>query len=218
MSEYVAPELDLEAFNCPYCGAYAHMHWYDVDAISNYRPILNFKLRSARCAHCQSFAIWTKTEMIIPSHSTAPMPNKDMPESVKNDYLEARDILNKSPRGACALLRLALDKLCDELSDECKGKDLNIKIKTLVTKGLKTDLQRMFDFVRLTGNDAVHELGKINAKDNPQIATALFGLINMIIDEMITKPQKFNELFNLVPKDKVDAIEKRDAKALGKTN
>ena len=51
--------------------------------------------------------------MLIPANSTAPMPNVDMPKCVKELYEEARGIVNKSPRGAAALLRLALDKLCD---------------------------------------------------------------------------------------------------------
>ncbi|MEH7299370.1 hypothetical protein [Neobacillus drentensis] len=28
--KYVVPELGLEAFNCPFCGAYSHQEWYEV--------------------------------------------------------------------------------------------------------------------------------------------------------------------------------------------
>jgi hypothetical protein len=52
--------------------------------------------------------------MIEPNIGGVPFPNNDLPEDIKNDYIEARDILNKSPRGSSALLRLAIQKLCKE--------------------------------------------------------------------------------------------------------
>lgn len=215
LQEYVAPELDKDGFTCPHCGFNSSQHWeclyiYNPDDFnrSNYDST---NIAYATYHVCENDSIWYNAEMIYPNIVNAPMPHKDMPDGVKTDYLEAREILNKSPRGACALLRLALDKLCDKLSDECKGENLNKKIGILVKNGLESNLQKMFDFVRLTGNDAVHELGEINAKDNPEIATALFALINTIIDEMITKPKKFGNLFDLIPKGKVEAIEKRDS-------
>lgn len=53
--------------------------------------------------------------MIFPSGSNIPMPHTDMPESVKEIYNEAREIASNSPRAAAALLRLALEKLTEEL-------------------------------------------------------------------------------------------------------
>ena len=49
--------------------------------------------------------------MIEPATSNVVPPSIDMPIKVKELYNEARDIVNKSPRGAAALLRLALDIL-----------------------------------------------------------------------------------------------------------
>lgn len=43
--------------------------------------------------------------------------NADMPEAVKALYNEAAIIYNKSPRAACALLRLAVERLCNELGE-----------------------------------------------------------------------------------------------------
>ncbi len=65
----------------------------------------------SRCAHCQKDSFWLKTAegqgddsgqgvMIIPAGSIAPMPHPEIPERVKADYLEARSIVNNSPRGA----------------------------------------------------------------------------------------------------------------------
>ena len=212
--KYVAPKLDLEAFNCPYCGAYSNMKWYEVDTTASYAPSTHLNLKVARCAFCNQFTLWSYQEMLLPANTTAPMPNEDMPESVKELYEEARGIVNKSPRGAVALLRLALDKLCDEIDVECKQPKYNGKISDkigiLVKKGLSEQLQQAFDFVRVTGNDAVHELGLIDVQDNPEIATTLFGLLNFIVEKMITEKKKIASLYNLIPESRRDKIKERN--------
>lgn len=214
MQEYVAPELDKDAFNCPHCNAYANMYWYTIDAmgVSN-RPFICIPLKAAKCVRCYEFSLWIGEDMIIPSHSTAPMPHNDMPELVKKDYLEAREILNKSPRGACALLRLALQKLCNEF---VKGKkDINEQIAELVKQGLPSQLQKAFDIVRIVGNNSVHP-GEINVDDNPEIALMLFKLINMIIEKMITEPNELKEFYeDTIPEKTQKAIKERNERVMG---
>lgn len=217
-NNYVSPEKDLNAFNCPHCGAYSNMMWYNLVFCQEGCYYGDFKqnLTGARCARCNRFSIWHGDEMIIPSNSTAPMPNEDMPECIKELYEEARSIVNKSPRGAAALLRLALDKLCDEIEEECKTKNkIDEKIIILVKKGLSEQLQQAFDFVRVTGNDAVHELGLIDVQDNPEIATTLFGLLNFIVEKMITDKKKIEGLYNLIPESRREKIKERNENAIG---
>ena len=115
MNNYVAPKFNLEAFNCPFCNAYAHMAWmsYSGGAFSDYSE--------ARCYKCQKKSLWRKEMyvdplvgvknggfMIYPDTGNAPFPVEDMPEDVKVDYMEAASIFSKSHRGGAALLRLAL--------------------------------------------------------------------------------------------------------------
>lgn len=222
MDKYVAPQMDLNAFNCPYCNAFAKMYWYRLENINGvfYNTELahfnSLYLKSVKCTCCNKFSIWNDTEMLIPSHSTAPMPHKDMPDLIKNDYIEAREILNKSPRGACALLRLTIQKLCDEF---VKGnKNLNDKISELVKNGLPQQLQQAFDLVRVVGNNAVHP-GELNIDDNPEIALKLFKLINLIIEKMITEPAEINDFYeNTIPQDIQKSISDRDFKNKGQIN
>jgi hypothetical protein len=51
----------------------------------------------------------------------------------------------------------------------------------------------------------------MNIEDNPEVAENLFRLVNMIVDEMITKPREIDELYGSLPEGAVIAIEKRDS-------
>jgi len=62
-------------------------------------------LRIGTCDHCGNSTVWVVDTMVYPDLSLAPSPNEDMPENVKNLYLEASSISSKSPRGSAALLR-----------------------------------------------------------------------------------------------------------------
>jgi len=132
-----------------------------------------------------------------------------MPQNVNEDYEEARSIFNQSPRGAAALLRLAIQKLVKELGES--GKDLNTDIGNLVKKGLSERIQQALDVVRVVGNNAVHP-GLINVDDNPDIALNLFKLVNLIVEHMITQPKEVGELFESLPDGAKGQIAERDKK------
>jgi hypothetical protein len=147
--------------------------------------------------------------MIYPIVGTAPIPNPDLPEDVKRDYEEARSIASLSPRGAAALLRLAIQKLCRALGE--KGEDLNDDIASLVEKGLLGKVQKALDSVRVIGNEAVHP-GQMDLRDDAETAGKLFGLLNVVADAMISQPKHVDEIYKVLPESKRKAIESRDAK------
>ena len=131
-----------------------------------------------------------------------------MPVDISDDYNEARDVLPLSPRGACALLRLCIQKLCKELGED--GKNINGDIKSLVGKGLPAQIQQSLDIVRVVGNNAVHP-GQLDLKDDVDTARKLFGLVNLIVEVMITQPKHVQQMYNsLVPQSQRDAIANRD--------
>jgi hypothetical protein len=144
--------------------------------------------------------------MLYPDNGGAPSPNSDLPETVKGIYLEAASISEKSPRGAAALLRLALQELCKDLGE--KGKNINTDIASLVKKGLPGRVQQALDIVRVTGNNAVHP-GQIDL-DGPEAVSHLFSLINVIAEYMITMPNKIGTIYNGLPEDALEQIGKRD--------
>ena len=137
------------------------------------------------------------------------MPNVDIPPDIKKDYEEARRIINRSPRGAAALLRLCIQKLCAHLGES--GNNINDDISALVKKGLNPRIQKSLDIVRVIGNEAVHP-GTIDLRDNPEIAVHLCKLINVIAEAMITQPKEIDTLYETLPPDKRAQIDRRDGK------
>ncbi len=207
---HMEPEHQLDAFNCPHCNAYSHMQWFvPTDRTLRSVPQGGMKnTRVAKCTKCLKFSHWVDDEMVYPvCDILVDDPNKDLSEVIKNDYIEAANILEKSPRGSAALLRLAIQKLCDELVPD--KVDLNEKIGLLVTDGLNKKIQQALDVVRVIGNNAVHP-GQIDLNDKPEVARQLFVLVNMIAQQMITEPADVDEMFDSLPDNAKDGVQKRD--------
>ena len=207
---FTPPIFKKDTFNCPFCNAFSYQEWGGPQRVAgdrNYGADVNFCI--CRCSHCEQFSIWISDKMVYPNIKTAPLPNSDLPEDIKADYEEARNIANDSPCGAAALLRLAIQKLCKHLGE--KGKNINEDIAELVKKGLPVKIQQALDVVRVVGNNAVHP-GQIDLNDNPQGVNSLFGLINVITEVMITQPKHITQLYNnVIPSSQQDAIKKRDS-------
>ncbi|HKQ46808.1 MAG TPA: DUF4145 domain-containing protein [Phycisphaerae bacterium] len=211
--EYVLPELKLEAFNCANCHVYCRQRWYFLRAgerSDGFGEQFNDKrFMVSNCEHCQYPTIWLGEKMIYPVHSGAEPPNPDLPRDIVEDYEEARSIVGYSPRGAAALLRLAIQKMCRHLGQE--GKNINDDVKALVAAGLPTKVQQALDTVRVIGNEAVHP-GTIDLRDDRATANMLFRLVNFIANKMISEPKEIDNIYVSLPKDKLEAIAKRDAK------
>lgn len=220
--QYVPPDVALAAFTCPHCGVYAQQNDDMSIALQKLfmeegrrrgttdkrkiKDTLSTDLVVKRCHSCGENTMWYRTIRIYPNRGNAPQPNPDMPDSAKTDYEEAASISDISPRAAAALLRLAIQKLCIDLGG--KGKNLNDDIGELVKNGLPVTVQQALDTVRVIGNNAVHP-AEINA-DDAETVTALFGLLNLIVEYMITNPKKIEELYGKLPEGTREAVAKRD--------
>ncbi|MCK4504672.1 MAG: DUF4145 domain-containing protein [Candidatus Aegiribacteria sp.] len=208
--EFTAPQFKADMFNCPFCRELSNHEWIlplSAGKKTNLGQSDDFALTI--CEKCAGQSIWLLKKMVFPTCGGTPYPSSDLPEDVAHDFSEARNISTLSPRGAAALLRLALQKLCMHLGE--RGQNINDDIANLVKKGLPVRIQQALDIVRVVGNESVHP-GVIDRSDDQDTVMKLFDLINIVADVMITQPNQIEQLYTeIVPESKRRAIEERDS-------
>jgi hypothetical protein len=156
---------------------------------------------AAWCQACNRPSIWLGDEMVYPRSATAPLPAADMPDDVKADYMEARAVFQQSARAAGGLLRIAFEKLFPHLGVN-KGTP-NEAIGELIKKGLVLGTQQQaMDAMRVLSNQSAHH-GFVKLEDQPATVSFLFGLLNYIVEQMITKPKHIESLYSTLPPDKL---------------
>ncbi len=217
--KYYPPKHAKGQFHCPHCGVYAKQFWAHIEAkniwgnifkgvhVSDFQENLDRKWTISKCEHCGEKMIWLDGEIVYPKKIIVDLPNDDLSEDIKKDYLEAANIFNNSPRSSAALLRLALQRLCKQLGE--KGDNINEDIKNLVKKGLNPNIQKSLDILRITGNNAVHP-GEINVEEKPELVLKLFELINFIAEKMITEPKEVGAFYEELPDSAKEQIKERD--------
>jgi hypothetical protein len=208
--EYKPPQYQAKAFHCALCGVYATHDWNQLRYGQMYLGPW-----TEQCGNCGERTFWVRLRdnsggmrMADPVVGGGPKPHVDMPADVRRDYEEARGIVMQSPRGAGALLRLAAQKLVNELVSG--SSDLNAKTAALVADGLTDVVAKALDVLRVVGNNAVHP-GEMVLDDDPETVSALFELVNVVIEDRIARPARVSDLFGKLPAGARAAIEKRDA-------
>lgn len=214
-NKHIEPQISESSFVCPHCGAMSLMHFKCI-SYSDIKIIrfdekkdnnANSFVHIATCHNCRKHIVWVDNIYAYPE-IIAEEANPDMPEEVMKLYNEASLIYNKSPRAACALLRLAIDRLCNELGET--DRDINKNIGELVKKGLSTSVQQALDVVRVVGNKAVHPGQIAFDVDDIETAKMLMKLLNIIVARMISEPKEIANLYNKLPESVKDSIAKRD--------
>jgi hypothetical protein len=207
------------AFTCPFpdCGVLAQHHWGVVSQLA-WHPSSNSTssrsyggatLVTSICEACLKEVLFLNGQMIWPMETDAPPPATDLPNALTADFEEARAIYRASPRGAAALLRLLIQKLCLELGSS--EKDINKAIGGFVKDGrISPVIQKALDAVRVVGNESVHP-GTMDLKDDTETVNSLFGIINFIVEKMITEPKEIDAIYSALPAGKLAGIAKRDA-------
>jgi hypothetical protein len=167
-------------------------------------------LQLTKCFHCKKACVWVHDRVVFPSFTDGPEPNPDLPDDIVRDFTEARAIADLSPRGASALLRLCIQKLCKHLG--LPGNRIDDDIAALVQKGLNPIIQQSLDIVRVIGNESVHP-GEMDLRDDRDTALRLFDLVNAIAEQMISHPKAVKAMYEKLPESKRKAIEKRDKRS-----
>lgn len=188
-------------YRCPYCSRASIVQYY---AHSEHQDFyFDYEKGETRID-------WPGFEKVLhPLGASAPKPVEGMPEVVKVTFVEAGNILDVSPKGAAALLRLALQQLLIHLGE--KGENINHDIGELVKKGISPTVQQALDSLRVIGNNAVHP-GQIDFNDNINTAKELFDLLNFIVEITITKKRQIETIYNRLPSSYRNGIQDRDSK------
>ena len=221
MKKNEVPEFKKQAFNCPNCTVYSRHDWNNIyvdETKGTFIPVVPMstsnkiiELKVCRCENCGYISFWYNKRLSWPLNTGVESPLDEMPNDIKELYKEASSIVELSPKGSCAILRLALQKLCNRLAGQDEKKKIDGAIKILVERGLPETLQKAMDIVRIVGDEAVHP-GEINIDDNKEMAIALFRLMNIIIEKIIVEPKEIDDFYNLMPENKLKGIENRDKK------
>lgn len=209
MQKHYPPKHREKQFHCIHCGVFSAQQWDHFIFNSSRGQEYHQSLDYCVCSHCSEWSYWYEGRMLVPSEAPVPPHHPDMPANCITEYNEARSVVSASPRAACALVRLALQKLMAELGE--KGKNINEDIGSLVSKGLPVLVQQALDFCRVVGNNAVHP-GEIEINDTPEIAHNLFTMINFIVEDRISRPKHIQQMYGQLPEGARNAIQARDAK------
>lgn len=177
------PEIGSQAFNCPFCGAFVHQQWGLVEirhggSVSD--PLED--LTVSRCCQCGGEIYWRGDKVMHPKGATAPAPHAGLCQEVAGIYREAAAVLPESPSAAAALLRLALQGLCIQLGQD--GQDMGRDISALVDRGLNPEMTTVLQIMRTVGDEAT-EPGRIDRRDDVEVTSTLFQLINQIAEQMV---------------------------------
>lgn len=209
--QYTIDGTDFKNFECPHCKVFSqmrssHMIVNQKQSQMGWHSQAEHQLSISTCQSCGNSALWWDGLCVYPD-VTYKLPSQDMPESVKSLYLEASSIYDKSPRAACALLRLAVERLCNELGE---SGSIDTMIGNLVKKGLSLMIQKALDAVRVIGNKAVHPGQIAFDVDDKSTAETLMKLLNIITERLITEPKEIDGIFDALPESVKKSIEKRD--------
>lgn len=202
-----SPSYKKPAFECPMCSVYATQQWFPFQRSLGGSVLPVSGWTGAQCGACGGTSVWRSKQLFWPMKSLGPDAHPDMPAGPRELYDEARAVSSISRKSAIALLRLALQRLVDELEQGSGGIDK--KIGRLVQRGLDPQVQQAMDIVRVVGNNAVHP-GQIDVDADDEWLGALFMLMNLIVEQMIARPKHIQSLMAKLPSGALDAIARRD--------
>ena len=234
---YIAPKFRGKRFTCPTCGTLSQMSWFELlDPDQNYDVFEQFDddthdlLRNrwfygVLCIASGCFGLWLQVrhvegtttsftdKMVYPPATHGAAPSPDIPESAKELYLEAGNVLSGSARAAAALLRMCTEDIIKHLTTK-QDKQKTLRERASLYHRIEflrehdklwpgEEIDDALDVLRVIGNDAVHspEPREIRGDDDSQqVAESLFMLVDMITEQLITRRRKARSLKQLIEK------------------
>lgn len=231
------PEYKVRRFNCARCGAFAGQEWRALSYVSGYAEygqVIHETIKdgdqgndwhASFCASCEGHCLWIDGVLAYPSNRpglSVPLPVDEMPDDVKDLYLEASAVLPYSRRAAAALCRASLERLAKQLTpDEKPGTALDVRL-IILSDRTTAALAKGVQVIRHAGNTALHGARDDDASvviymdgDETELIELFFVTINELVDELIARPARIEAAYSLLPDEKRKALEKKMAQANG---
>jgi hypothetical protein len=158
------------------------------------------------CFNCNEMCLWVCDQLVWPRRVERPEPKLQALPDVRRDDDEARQTLEASPRGAAVLLRLAMEKLCEELGES--GESPKDGIASCVQEDVDARVQKVLDAMRIIESDATSQ-GQIGVGDNRAAAETLAGLVNLICEKMIIEPRQLQAMYTKLREGAQNTMEQR---------
>ena len=144
------------------------------------------------CFNCNQMCLWVYDQLVWPKRAGDPEPKLHAPPNVRRECEKAAQTLEASPRGAAALLRLTIEKLCKELG--VSGESVKDDIAFFVREDVDARVQKVLDAARIIESNAVPP-GQIGFADDRATAETLSGLVNLICEKMIMEPRHLQAVY-----------------------
>jgi hypothetical protein len=135
-------------------------------------------LHVSGCHSCNGFALWVGDRLVFPYNV------ENTPDLIQEDFEEAATILNQSPRGATALMRVCIQKLMPLLKQD--GKYLNDYISSLVRKALELEIQQSMEVLQVLRKSPV-QLTEFNSQEDKETALRFFDSVKAILRRRMLK-------------------------------
>lgn len=203
-------DFNKQTFTCPYCGR--AQSYSNANMLISYAPNDCYNRQKAstdviiyhiRCSNvdCQKiiitgrFIISNEQFDISPQHVHKTYPDY-IPKQIRDDYTEAADIIELSPKAAATLFRRCLQGMIHDFWD-IHEKNLNAEISSLKEK-VPLPLWNALDALRKIGNIGAHMEKDVNLIVDIDISEAkkLQKLIEMLFDKWYIAKHDEEELLN----------------------
>ena len=158
------------------------------------------------CFNCNEMCLWVYDRLVWPRREGFPEPKLHAPPKVRRESEEASQILEASPRGAAALLRIAIEKLCKELG--VSGESLKDDIAFFVREDMDARVQKVLDAAQIIESNAMRP-SQIGLGEDRATAETLSGLVNLICEKMIMEPRHLQEVHTKVREDARTGMEQQ---------
>jgi Domain of unknown function (DUF4145) len=144
------------------------------------------------CFNCNQMCLWVYDQLVWPRREAFPEPQLHAPPNLRRESEEASQTLEATPRGAAALLRIAIAKLCKELG--VSGESPNDGITLFVREDVDARVQKVLDAARIIESNAMRP-DQIGLGEDRATAEILSGLVNLICEKMIMEPRHLQEVY-----------------------